>query len=74
MKIETNALLKLFPNVEDIPACDEGMALATSFLEACGEAVLSADARETDGLRFRFTSRWNAFVRHRNGCDKCNEV
>jgi hypothetical protein len=74
MKIETGALLKLFPNLDDIPACGEGMALAKSFLEACGDAVVSSDARETDGLRFAFASKWNTFARHRTVCDKCNEV
>jgi hypothetical protein len=34
--METDTLLSLWPNLENIPACDEGMRLAQAFLEAVG--------------------------------------
>jgi hypothetical protein len=38
MPIENDNLLSLWPNLEDVPACDEGMRLAQTFLEAAGGA------------------------------------
>lgn len=70
--MRTEALLELW-NLEDIPACDEGMELAKSFLVSCGEAVEKADAVDTITLRSQFDFRFNRYAAHRAICPKCNE-
>jgi hypothetical protein len=74
MPIETDNLLSLWPNLEDIPACDEGMRLATAFLEAAGECVNRLGTGRTSGTRAALLIALHAMDRHGDGCEKCNEV
>jgi hypothetical protein len=39
MPIDREELLSLWKNIEDIPACEEGMDYARAFLEVAGECV-----------------------------------
>jgi hypothetical protein len=39
MPIDREELLGLWKNIEDIPACDEGMEYVRAFLEVAGECV-----------------------------------
>ncbi|MBB5060590.1 hypothetical protein HDF16_005326 [Granulicella aggregans] len=64
--------------LEDMPACDEGMALLEVFARLHTEewkGVLAKgliDVRpEVIGL---YSERWIAFVNHCNVCDDCNEL
>lgn len=72
--IDSEAFLSLFALPDFMPACDEGMALAQRFLEACGDAVADIEHDDELDLRFRFFSCWNDYVEHRAVCHKCNEV
>jgi hypothetical protein len=72
MPIDRNALLNLW-RLEDIPACDEGMQLARSFLISAGEAVSMVDIHDPEHLRMEFNVQYDAFVRHCAECPKCNE-
>jgi hypothetical protein len=73
VNIDSKAFLSLL-KLPDMPACDEGMELAKQFLEACGYAVANVDAEDSTDLTVRFVQCWNAFLKHRNDCPKCNEV
>jgi hypothetical protein len=66
MPIDQNALLALW-KLEDIPACDEGMALAHAFLTRCVSAL------ET-GSPSNFNARFESYRRHTHECEKCREV
>lgn len=68
MPIDPNQLLALW-NLEDIPACDEGLELARAFLETCGRALESTRDEE-----FKIIQKWRAYIRHQSKCEKCNEV
>jgi hypothetical protein len=70
MPIDTISLLSLW-KLDEIPACDEGMELARSFLEACGDAVDRVGGADTAGLRTEFTTRYNTFLTHYAKCPKC---
>jgi hypothetical protein len=71
--IDRNELLALW-NLEDIPACDEGMKLAQAFLEAACECVNRLGIGRTSGTRAALLSALNAMERHGDGCPKCNEA
>jgi hypothetical protein len=51
MPITHDQLVSLWPNLENIPACDEGMKLAQTFLEAAGECVNRMGIGRTSGTR-----------------------
>ena len=74
MPIENGTLLSLWPNLEDIPACDEGMKLAQAFLEAAGECVNRLGIGRTSGTRAALLTALRAMEQHSDGGDKCNEV
>jgi hypothetical protein len=74
MSIQTDNLLYLWPNLEDIPACDEGMRLAKAFLEAAGECVNTLGRNRTSSNRSALLATYNWMEAHGNRCDKCNEV
>jgi hypothetical protein len=74
MPIETDNLLSLWPNLEDIPACDEGMRLAKAFLEAAGDCVDTLGRGRTISSRSALLSALNAMEMHGDRCEKCNEV
>ncbi len=65
MAIDSHTVLSLFPNADDIPACDEGIELAKRFLEGCGDTVADLDRNDEIDLRFRFFCQWNDYVEHR---------
>jgi hypothetical protein len=47
MPIQNDALLSLW-DIENMPACDEGMELARRFLEAAGECVSTLGSWEDE--------------------------
>ena len=63
----TSPLLLSIWNVEDLPACNEGSALAEAFLKSCVSALETGNASN-------FNARFESYNRHRNDCEKCNEV
>jgi hypothetical protein len=66
MAIDRNALQALW-KLEDIPACDEGMALAHAFLTSCVSALETCSSSN-------FNARFESYRRHTNECEKCREV
>jgi hypothetical protein len=74
MSIETNNLLSVWANLEDIPACHEGMRLAKAFLETAGECVNTLGRGRTSGTRATLLAPYNRMEEHGNRCDKCNEI
>lgn len=72
MTISHKALLGLW-SLEEMPACDEGMRFARSFLISAGEAISSVDTDDPEHLRMEFNVQYDAFVRHCAECPKCNE-
>jgi hypothetical protein len=54
MPIDPKALLKLW-SLEEMPACDEGMELARSFLVSAGEAVSRVQNEDPEHLRMEVT-------------------
>ena len=74
MPMENDTLLSLWPNLEDIPVCDEGMKLAKAFLEAAGECVNSLGRSRTSSSRADLLWTYNAMVLHSDRCQRCNEV
>jgi hypothetical protein len=65
--MKPSPLMTLY-KLEDIPACDEGMALAEKFMESCVRAI------ETVGSTSHLNERFADYKRHHAGCQKCNEV
>jgi hypothetical protein len=74
MPIEVDTLVSLRPNLEGMPACDEGMKLARAFLDAAGECVSSMGRGRTSGSRSALLTTYNWMVAHGDKCEKCNEV
>ena len=63
--------------VEEMPACDEGMALLRQFAIAQPEAfafVQPCDFEQLDNSAFAGIAEWEALAEHSHGCDKCNKV
>jgi hypothetical protein len=52
---------------EDVPACDDGMALAHAFLKSCVSALDS-------GNPANFNARFESYMRHRNLCETCEDI
>jgi hypothetical protein len=73
MPIDRDKILSLW-NLEDIPACDEGVILAQTFLEASGECVSNLGLGRTSSTRAGLLSAYNAMVKHTDACEKCNEI
>jgi len=67
------ALLKLW-DLDDLPACDEGMQLARVFLESAGEGVNRFGREEPADRITEMNAAYMALVEHGADCDKCNEV
>ena len=74
MSMENETLLSLWPNLEGIPVCNEGMMLARAFLEAAGECVNSLGRNRTSSSRADLLWKYNAMVLHSDRCQKCNDV
>jgi hypothetical protein len=73
MPITNDALLLLW-DLENMPACDEGMELARRFLGAAGECVNTLGRGRTSSGRADLLWTYNAMVMHSDRCEKCNEV
>jgi hypothetical protein len=73
MPIDPNALLNLW-NLEELPACDEGMEHARAFLTSAGEAVSGIESHDPRLLIRRFVVLFRIYVAHNVTCPKCNEV
>jgi hypothetical protein len=73
MPIAHDQLLSLW-DLENIPACDEGMRLAQAFLEAAGECVNTLGRGRTSGTRAALLTAYNWMEAHGNRCEKCNEA
>jgi hypothetical protein len=74
MPIANDNLIYQWPNLEHIPACDEGMKLAQAFLEAASECVNTLGKERTSGSRAALLSTLNAMVQHSDRCERCNEA
>ena len=61
-------------NIENVPACDEGMKLAADFMTACLRGVERVGVKQTLTLRGDFHFQYSRFAAHYEGCDECNEV
>jgi hypothetical protein len=73
MPINHDNLLSLW-NLEDMPACHEGMMLAQTFLEASGECVSNLGHGRTSSTRAGLLSAYNAMVKHSDTCEICNDA
>ena len=71
--IDRAKLLALWP-MEDMPACDEGMDLASIFLERCFEAVSVLDEAEALQKRNQMIRAHKDLTAHKASCPKCNEI
>jgi hypothetical protein len=63
----TTDLLERMWKIEEISACDDGMAMAYDFLKSCVSALES-------GQSANLNARFESYVRHRAECEKCNGV
>jgi hypothetical protein len=52
---------------KDIPACDDGMALAHEFLKSCVRSLETVNSSNSN-------ARFESYNRHRDSCEKCREV
>jgi hypothetical protein len=66
-------LLELW-NLEQMPACDEGMELAEHFIARALEAVNIHDEAEAIPKRNAIIRAHKVFTEHRGTCGKCNEI
>ena len=73
MPVQSEALLS-FWDIENMPACDEGMELARRFLVVAGECVNTLGHGRTSTSRNDLLWTYNAMVNHSDKCAKCNEV
>jgi hypothetical protein len=57
------------PSVPDVElsGCDDSQELASEFIASCLFALES-------GQSANFNARFESYLRHRAGCEKCNEV
>jgi hypothetical protein len=63
-----------FMELDEMPACPEGMMLAQAFLISVGEGVNKRDTAEPADRIIDVTARYMALVEHGEGCYSCNEV
>jgi hypothetical protein len=70
--MDNDALLKLW-DVEDLPACPAGMALARTFLIACGQGVNRLGIEEPSDRLTDVSVRYLDMVEHAGNCDDCQE-
>jgi hypothetical protein len=63
----TEEILVELRKVENLPACDDGRAMAHEFLKSCVSALQSRNPAN-------FNARFENYVHHQVQCDKCNEV
>ena len=73
MPVNNDALLSLW-DIQNMPACNQGMELVRRFLEAAGECVNTLGRGRTSSSRADLLWTYNAMVNHSDHCDKCNEI
>jgi hypothetical protein len=66
MKMTEEILAELW-KIEDIATCDDGKVLAHEFLKSCVSALDS-------GNPANFNARFESYMRHRNVCEKCEDL
>jgi hypothetical protein len=71
--MDRTALLALW-DIEEMPACEEGMMLAQAFLESCGEGVNKLGTEDPSDRITDITDCYTAMVEHGIDCDSCKEV
>jgi hypothetical protein len=59
--------------IDEMPACQEGMKLAQDFLIAAGEAVNRLGVEEPEDRITALNTAYMALAEHGDGCDDCNE-
>ncbi|MBB5061241.1 hypothetical protein HDF16_005977 [Granulicella aggregans] len=72
MAMNYKKLLDLW-EMDEMPACGEGMKLAEAFLIAAGEGVNRLGVEEPEDRITELTAAYMALVEHGDGCDNCNE-
>ena len=72
MTIDNKTFLGLW-TLEDLPACDQGMEFARTFLTSCGEGVDRVGVEEPADRMAQINAAYTAFVEHVGDCDNCNE-
>jgi hypothetical protein len=73
MPIQNDTLLSLW-DIENMPACEEGMEFVRRFLEAAGECVTTLGRARTSSSRANLLWAYNAMVLHSDGCQNCNRI
>ena len=73
MAIDRAQLLALW-KLDELPACEEGMELASRFLERAGEAVDRLDEANIIAARNALIRAHKDLVAHRSVCPNCNEA
>jgi hypothetical protein len=74
MAIDRTQLLALW-KLDEIPACDDGMELARTFLERAGDAVDKLDdPTKIIAVRNALIRAHKGLIDHRANCPNCNEV
>jgi hypothetical protein len=61
-------------NLANVQACDEGMKLASEFMDACQRGVERVGIEQTLNLRGDFHFQYSRFAAHFEGCKKCSEM
>ena len=61
-------------NLDELPACQEGMELAARFLERAGEAEDRLDEANIPIVSNAMIRSHKELVDHRATCPKCNEA
>ena len=74
MPIDRAQLLALW-KLDELPACDDGMELASTVLERAGDAVDKLDdPTKIIAVRNALIRAHKDLIDHRANCPKCNEV
>jgi ferredoxin len=64
-------------DMENMPACDEGMALLKLFADRHPDSykfVRPQDFSESNNPAFAAIPEWDAFTEHCSSCETCREV
>jgi hypothetical protein len=61
-------------NLVNVQACDEGLKLASEFMDACQRGVERVGIEQTLNLRGDFHFQYSRFAAHFESCKKCSEM
>jgi hypothetical protein len=61
-------------NLDNVQACEEGMKLASEFMDACQRGVERVGIEQTLNLRGDFHFQYSRFAAHFEVCKKCSET